>query len=291
MNAPVPAARVPHAPHGHGCEGPGWTLDRVRFRHAGATHATIDDVTLDVPGGRMTALLGPNGVGKSTLLELLLGTLAPDDGRIVFHGRPLHAWPRQAFARAVGVVPQHEAEPPFTVRELVAMGRYPHLGTWRRERPADRDAIAHAMERCDVATLADRRFATLSGGERQRVRVARALAQEPSALVLDEPTAALDVRHEMAAFELLRALRDDGVTIVLATHNVNLAARYADELVLLQHGRVVASGAPHAVLTADQIGRVYGWPVSIVPHGGAPQMIPRSLREAAGGDAAAWGDA
>jgi iron complex transport system ATP-binding protein len=256
-----------------------WSLADVRVRHAGAEHDAVDGVTLDIGSGRMTALLGPNGAGKSSLLQLMLGILAPSAGRIAFGGRPLAAWTRRALAREIGVVPQGEAEPLFTVREIVAMGRYPHLGRWQRERERDVEAIAVAMRRCAVDDFAGRWLTTLSGGERQRVRLARALAQEPSVLVLDEPTTSLDVRHEMATFELLRALRDDGVTVVLATHNLNLAARYADDLVLLERGRVVAHGSAEDVITSDQISRVYEWPVAIAMHDdGAPQIVPLAQR-------------
>jgi iron complex transport system ATP-binding protein len=163
----------------------------------------------------------------------------------------------------------------FSAREIVAMGRYPYLGPWQRERPEDAAAIRRAMERCDVSEFADRWLSTLSGGERQRVRLARALAQEPSVLVLDEPTTFLDVRHEMTTFALLRDLRDAGTTVVLATHNLNLAARYADDLVLMREGRVAARGTPAEVLTVQQVTAVYDWPVAVVHHvGGAPQIVP-----------------
>ena len=224
----------------------------------------------------MTAVLGPNGAGKSTLLQLLLGTLVPSAGEVDFEQRAVREWSRRDMARAVGVVPQGETEPLFSVREIVAMGRYPHLGPWQRERAEDVAAIDRAMARCDVAAFADRWLSTLSGGERQRVRLARALAQEPRVLVLDEPTTFLDVRHEMTTFELLRRLRGEGTTIVLATHNLNLAARYADDLVMLNRGELVASGTPSDVLTAGRVSEVFEWPVVIVPHiGGAPQVDPQ----------------
>jgi iron complex transport system ATP-binding protein len=229
----------------------------------------------------MTAVLGPNGSGKSTLLRLLLGTLEAQSGEIAFQGRAVAAWGRAEMARAVGVVPQGEESVfPVTVRELVGMGRYPHLGPWRREGAADRRAVEEAMRRCDVLHFAERLVSTLSGGERQRSRLARALAQEPGALALDEPTAALDVSHEMAIFELLRTLARGGTTVLLVTHELNLAARYADRLVLLDRGRVAAAGAPAEVLTRETVERVYGWPVRVVPHpgpgpdAGAPQVVP-----------------
>ena len=254
-----------------------WQLEHVSYRHPSAEVDAVDDVTLSIGAGRMTALLGPNGAGKSTLFQLLLGTLRPRSGGVSFEGRPLQEWSRRDLAIEIGAVPQGEAEPLFSVREIVAMGRYPRLGPWRREQPEDVAAIDAAMERCDVTHLAHRWLSTLSGGERQRVRLARALAQRPSVLALDEPTTFLDIRHEMTTFELLRRLRDEGVGVVLVTHNLNLAARYADDLVLLHRGKLVAHGSPADVLTKARVDSVYEWPVSIVSDaGGAPQVLPLS---------------
>jgi iron complex transport system ATP-binding protein len=259
----------------------GWSCRGVSFRYPEGARPAIDAVSLEVPAGACTAVLGPNGSGKSTLLRLLLGTLVPSSGEVELDGRPVARWERPEIARAVGVVPQvEEAAFPMSVRELVAMGRYPHLGPWRREGDGDRRAVERAMARCDVLALAHRPVSTLSGGERQRARVARALAQEPAALALDEPTAALDVSHEMAIFELLRELGRAGTTVLLVTHNLNLAARYADRLVLLDRGAVAAAGTPAEVLTRETVERVYGWPVRIGRHEGpgpdegAPQVVP-----------------
>jgi iron complex transport system ATP-binding protein len=245
------------------------------FRYHGATRDAVARVDLCVRTGEFVALLGPNGSGKSTLLRLLLGALTPAAGTVLFQGRAVRDWPRAALARRIGVVTQAEDIAfPLTVRELVAMGRYPHLGAWRREAAADRAAIQRALERCGLEQLAARSILELSGGERQRARLARALAQEPRTFVLDEPTASLDIAHEMQLFELLDALAADGATVLLVTHNINIAARYAARLVLLADGRVAAAGEPWEVLTREVLEPVYRWPVAITEADGAPQVVP-----------------
>ncbi|MGK7311918.1 MAG: ABC transporter ATP-binding protein [Candidatus Longimicrobiales bacterium M2_2A_002] len=253
----------------------------LRYRYPDARRDAVRDVELAVPRGAFYAVIGPNGCGKTTLLKLLLGALDPRAGRIAYDDRPLDAWPRRQLARRVGVVPQSEELVfPLTVRELVAMGRYPHLGPWHGERAADRSAVGSAMARCDIAELSARPMGTLSGGERQRARLARALAQEPDTLVLDEPTASLDIAHEMGIFELLRGLADSGVTVLMVTHNLNVAARYADRLLLLDRGDPVAEGTPADVFTADTLEAVYRWPIAVADHPGpgpdtgAPQVTP-----------------
>jgi iron complex transport system ATP-binding protein len=253
-----------------------WTCDGVTVRYAGARAPALDDVTLTLAEGACTIILGPNGSGKSTLLRALLGRIPLTAGSITCLGAPLPSWKRDALARAVGVVPQGEYESfPLTTRALVAMGRYPHLGPWRSERAADIAAIESAMARCDVTQFAVRMVDTLSGGEGQRARIARALAQEPRALVLDEPTASLDLKHEMEVLGLLRSLAASGTTIVLVTHNLSVAAQYADRVVLLDRGRLVAEGPAATVLSASRVREVFGWPVELI-HGesGAPYIVP-----------------
>jgi iron complex transport system ATP-binding protein len=176
----------------------------------------------------------------------------------------------------VAVVSQREEGTfPQRVRDAVALGRYPHLSPWGGERDADRAAIDRALLACDATALARRWVGTLSGGEYQRVRLARALAQEPRLLVLDEPTTSLDLRHEMELFERARALVERaGLAVVLVTHHVNLAARYADQLLVLADGRPAAQGAPAAVLTQATVERVFGWPVTVERFDGAPQIVP-----------------
>lgn len=254
----------------------------LTFRYPGAERNAVERMELSVRRGELFALIGPNGSGKSTLLRLLTGALEPDAGRSAYEGRAPGRWPPRELARRVGVVPQGEDVAfPVSVRDFVAMGRYPHLGPWRAERQEDRRAIRRALERCDVEELSGRAFATLSGGERQLVRIARALAQEPRALALDEPTVSLDFRHEMEILALLRRLVDeDGVTVLLVTHHLNAAARTADRMLLLREGRSVACGAPRDVLTREAVEEAYGWPVRVDAHpgpgpdAGAPRIVP-----------------
>jgi ABC-type cobalamin/Fe3+-siderophores transport system ATPase subunit len=242
-----------------------WECRDVTVHYAGARAPALDGVTLAVAEGACTIILGPNGSGKSTLLRVLLGRIVPERGSIACFGAPLSSWSRPALARAVGVVPQGEHETfPLTTRALIAMGRYPHLGPWRRESAADNAAIDTAMARCDVTQFADRMIGTLSGGEGQRARIARALAQEPRALVLDEPTASLDLKHEMEVLALLQSLAAGGTTIVLVTHNLSVAAQYADTVVLLDRGRLVAAGPPSDVLSPGRVRDVFGWRVELI---------------------------
>lgn len=252
-----------------------WSLRDVVHRYDGAERDTLDHVTLEIRRGSLVALLGPNGSGKSTLLHTMLGTLRPTAGMVMFRNRPIGAYSRRDIAREIGVVPQGEIDPHFSVRDVVGMGRYPHLGPWQRERREDVDAVNSAMERADVLQFADRWTANLSGGERQRVRIARALAQQTSVLVLDEPTTYLDIKHEMVTFGLLDSLRDEGVTVVVATHNLNLAARFADHVVLMQRGAVEAEGTVDDILVSQHLSSVYDWSIAVetLP-GGARQVIP-----------------
>jgi iron complex transport system ATP-binding protein len=253
----------------------------LTVRYPGAPRPALDGITLEVPSGALTAVLGPNGSGKSTLLRALLGVVKPASGTAALQDRDVRAWDRREIARRVGVVPQLETIAfPLTVREMVAMGRYPHLGPLRAEGPADRAAVARALERCDIVELKARAVTSLSGGELQRVRIARALAQEPTALALDEPTASLDMRHEMSILELLREWADGGMTVLLVTHQINLAARFADRIVLLEGGRVVADGPPAGVLTPERLERVYAWPLTVVddPATGYRRVVPLRSR-------------
>src|SRR5437660_1798670 len=250
-------------------------------RYAGAPRDALLGVSLEVRSGEFHALLGPNGSGKPTLLRARLGLVPPFAGRAEILGRAATDWSRRNLARVVGVVPQREENLfPQRVHETVLLGRYPHLSLFGGLRAAARAAVDRALAACDAVDLADRWLWTLSGGEYQRVRLARALAQEPKLLVLDEPTASLDLRHEMELFELVRALVDrQGLAALMITHHVNLAARFADRVLILAEGRAVARGAPADVLTRETVERVFSWPVTIQPFDGRPQMIPLRQRK------------
>jgi iron complex transport system ATP-binding protein len=199
-------------------------------------------------------------------------------GEIRVDDRPLGAVGRQEVARRVAVVTQRE-EPGFSlpVADYVALGRYPHLGAWRAPGAADRSAIDRAIALADVARFARRSVDTLSGGEWQRVRLARALAQGGEAIVLDEPTTFLDIAHEMGVFELVsRLARDEGLAVLLVSHQLNLVARFADHIVVLHRGAIAAAGSPSAVMHAEVLERVYEWPLVVTrdPAVGAPALIP-----------------
>ena len=253
------------------------------YRYPAAREPALQQVALQVRAGELVAVAGPNGSGKTTLLRVLLGLLPPARGSVVIAERPVAAWDRRALARLVGVVAQRE-EPafPLRVRGAVTLGRYPHLGPLAALRPVDRSAVDRALARCDAEHLAERWVATLSGGEWQRVRIARALAQEPKALLLDEPTANLDVRHEMDVFELVAGLvRSERLAGLLITHHLNLAARFVDRIILLDRGRVAAAGAPADVVRREILEPVFGWPLAVTSWHSVPQFVPLKQSEVA----------
>jgi iron complex transport system ATP-binding protein len=248
----------------------------VRFAYREAS--VFDGLSLDLGEGELAAVLGPNGTGKTTLIRLAAGSLRPQGGSVLIGGRDLTSIPAGVRARDVAVVPQ-ESRPAFdfTAREVVRMGRAPHLGLLGFESRRDLDVVDEAMRRTDVGDLAERPFLNLSGGERQRVIVARALAQEPRLLLLDEPTAFLDLRHRLLLYELLTRLnREFGLTLLIASHDIDLAARFASRIVLLKAGQVAADGPPAEVLTPEHLRHVYGVraDVRIEPSTGRPVVIP-----------------
>jgi iron complex transport system ATP-binding protein len=233
-------------------------------------------VSCGVNEGRFLAVVGPNGSGKTTLVRALSGLVRLERGEVRVEGTPLARWTRPALARVLAVVPQgEEVIFPLRVDETVMLGRYARLGPFGAPGAADRTAVAEALDRCDVSGFAGRTIDSLSGGEWQRVRLARALAQQPRILVLDEPTTSLDVRHEMELFELVRRLVDGGLAGLVITHHINLAARFADRMILLSAGRIAAEGPPTEVLRRETLRQVFGWPVAVTTWSdGSPQVVP-----------------
>ena len=247
------------------------------FRYPGQTEHALREVTLSFPMGTHTAIVGPNGAGKSTLLRLLLGRLRPETGEVTYEGRAVAGWPRKDLAQRVGALLQSdETYVPLTVRDLVDMGRHPYLRPWASLTATDRSIVAEALVSVDLAGFEDRWISRLSGGELQRARLGRALAQRPECLLLDEPTAHLDVGHEVQMFELVSELViKKHFTVILVTHNVNLAARFSERLILMSGGRVIAEGAPMEVLTESNLADAFRWPIAVrdVP-GLGPQVVP-----------------
>ncbi|HLF68453.1 MAG TPA: ABC transporter ATP-binding protein [Gaiellaceae bacterium] len=239
----------------------------------------VDGVDASVVRGEWLAVIGPNGAGKTTLLRAVAG-LVPFDGSIELEGRPARGLHRTELARMVAVVPQEPSTPPWmTVAEYVLLGRTPHLGSFAKEGRRDRDAAARALARLDLLEYRDRRLGTLSGGEKQRAVVAQALAQEARIVLLDEPTASLDIGHGQQALDLLDVLRSEsGLTLVAAMHDLTLAAQYADRMLLLDGGRIAAEGLPRDVLTEETIARHYEASIDIVPVDGRLAVIPRRAR-------------
>jgi iron complex transport system ATP-binding protein len=241
---------------------------------------TLDHVSITVERGSLTGLLGPNGCGKTTLLNLLSGVLQPEHGHVSLNGAPLAGRTRRDIARHLAVVPQ-ETHPAFdyTVMEMVLMGRHPHLGAFELEGPRDLALAGDALAATGTEHLAGRAYMTLSGGEKQRVVIASALTQSPEVLLLDEPTASLDLGYQLEVAALLRRLNlERGVTMVLATHDLNLAASLCDRLILMRDGRVVAQGPTRDVLTAASIRRIYDVEADVGFHGAAGHVTVTPLR-------------
>jgi iron complex transport system ATP-binding protein len=235
----------------------------------------IDTVDLRIEAGEWLALIGPNGAGKTTLLRAV-ARLVPFAGSIELDGRSTAQMHRAELSRMLALVPQEPSTPPWmTVAEYVLLGRTPHLGPLAKEGRSDLEAAARALSRLDLLGYVSRRLGTLSGGEKQRVVVARALAQEARIVLLDEPTASLDIGHQQQALELLDALRaESGLTLVAAMHDLTLAAQYADRMVLLDDGRVVADGAPRDVLTEVLIAQHYDATIEVVSVDGRIAVVP-----------------
>jgi iron complex transport system ATP-binding protein len=249
----------------------------IRFADVSVTLGTtraLDGVSLEIERGEWVALIGPNGAGKTTALRALAG-LARYTGSIEIDGRDVRTFGRRRMARQVALVPQLPERPPeLTVAEYVLLGRTPHLGYLAVEGDGDRSAVGDALDRFELARFADRPIGSLSGGELQRAVLARALAQQAAIFLLDEPTSALDLGRQQQALELVHELRDDGLTIVSTMHDLTLAGQYADRLVLLDGGRVVADGDASTVLSPANLASFYGAHVRVVEEGGHVFVLP-----------------
>lgn len=248
----------------------------LTVRYPGQAAPALSGVGLDLAEGELLAVVGPNGCGKTTLLRAVLGMVPLLHGEVELDGVPLSGWGRAALARIAALVPQRE-ESAFSwrVEEMVGFGRYAHRGPLSAMTAGDRAAVDRALVRCDLVGLSKRRVETLSGGEWQRVRIARALAQEARLLLLDEPTVSLDLGHEMALLELVRRLVGAGLAAIIVTHHLNLAARFADRMLLLNQSRTIATGTPTEVMDRERLSHIFRWPVGIVPLAdGTPQIVP-----------------
>lgn len=235
----------------------------------------LEGVSLGVRAGEIVGVVGPNGAGKSTLLRLLTRQLAPVAGSVSVDGRPVSSYGRFELARLLAVVPQAPVAPAgFRVREVVEMGRAPHLGLFGAPGPPDQAAVHAALVATGTLDFGQRHVETLSGGELQRVIFARALAQDPRYLLLDEPTNHLDLRYQVELLSYARAQAASGVGVMVVLHDLNLAARSCDRLVMLSAGRKVAEGAPERVLLAELIASVFGTRVRVLSEDGLPLVVP-----------------
>jgi len=250
------------------------STENIKFSYAAKT--VMEDVSFSIDKAQMVAVIGPNGSGKTTLLKIINGTLFPDTGRMIIDDKETSRWSRKEIARKVAIVPQESAVAfPFYAEEIVIMGRFPHLGNYRFEDKKDYRIVHEAMEKTDTLAFAARRFDELSSGERQRVLIARALAQEPKVLLLDESTVFLDLKHQAQFLALLRQLNAARqLTVIFVTHDINLAAQHADRIILLYSGKIYAIGKAAEVITAANIEEVYDVSVGIDsnPYDGSPRV-------------------
>lgn len=234
-----------------------------------------------IPDGSFTAIIGPNGCGKSTLLRALARVLRPSDGTVYLDGEAIHSYPSKQVARQLGLLPQTSLAPDgIRVADLVARGRAPYQSMFQQWRPSDRDAVAAALASTRLEDLSSRLVDELSGGQRQRAWVAMLLAQQTPIMLLDEPTTYLDISHQYELLELLRGFHDEGKTVITVLHDLNQAARYADHLIVMKSGEIVATGQPHEVITETMMHDVFGLTCRVVPDPvtQTPMVVPLDPR-------------
>jgi len=257
--------------------GPTLTFDAISVQYSGRPQPALHQVSFEARPGMVTAVVGPNGSGKSSLVRTLLRRAPVTTGRVLLAGADIAPLDARALAQQVAIVPQRE-EPgmPLSVREFVMLGRHARRGAFGAPSDHDRALVADSLSKAGIADAIDRTTDSLSGGEWQRVRIARALAQDTRVLVLDEPTTFLDIAHEMAVFELVDALAREGRTVLLVSHQLNLVARFAEHIVLLDHGRVAAAGDVNTVMRGEILEAVYNWPLVVTrdPAVGVPALLP-----------------
>lgn len=244
----------------------------------------IDGLTTQIPDGSFTVIIGPNACGKSTLLRALSRLLAPREGRVILDGKEIARLPAKEVARRLGLLPQTAIAPDgITVADLVGRGRYPHQGLLRQWADADEHAVREALDATGIQDLSARRVEELSGGQRQRVWVAMVLAQQTDLLLLDEPTTYLDIAHQVELMELFARLNRGGRTIVAVLHDLNHAARYADHIIAMRQGRILAAGSPSQVVTSARVEEIFDLPNVVIddPVTGGPLVVPRGTHGAA----------
>ena len=237
----------------------------------------LHGITATLPAGKITALIGPNGCGKSTLLKTIARLLPPQSGDITLDREPIYRMSPRRFARRLSLLPQHHMVPEgISVRTLVGYGRSPYLNLWGRLGKADLDIVARVMAATHTDTLADKRVDELSGGQQQRAFLAMTLAQETPYLLLDEPTTYLDLNHQIALMDMMRAQQEKGTTVITVLHDLNQACRYADHLVVMREGQIVTQGAPNDIVDAALIEQVFDLPCRIIPDpvAGSPMIVP-----------------
>ncbi|WP_370420732.1 ABC transporter ATP-binding protein [Streptomyces sp. QH1-20] len=273
---------------------PGSRLTARALTLAYEERTVVEALDLDVPDGEVTVVVGPNACGKSTLLRALGRLLKPKGGAVLLDGEELARIPTRRIAQSLGLLPQTPVAPEaITVADLVARGRQPHQRWWQQWSETDERAVTDAMARTDVSALAERSVDELSGGQRQRVWIAMALAQETDLLLLDEPTTYLDIAHQVEVLDLVRQLNHErGRTVVAVLHDLNQAARYADHLVAMKAGRVIARGRPSEIVTAELVREVFGLDSVVVPDPvtGSPLVIPGTPWAPGDAEAASGGE-